>query len=303
MGAIDFTEIPSAGAGAGRDQFELFAREFLVQEGFRIVEDVDRGPDAGRDLIVEETRSGPGGNSVVRWLVSCKHKAHGGASVSPTDEANIRDRIETHRCAGFVAFYSTVPSSGLSEILYALPPKFSLLVYNPAHIERKLLDSPAYRALAVRYFPRSFNTWVQNSQYAVVQPTSDPQLSQNRYFLRTPHVGLNDAMEEAKVRNLMAFVVIYDPQHPTHSKLDFSLGYFMEYQTTKRLVDQYFVPVVGPSSDPQLSALVPESDPLENALWVVLASDGKIIRREGVYANPDEGMRRVRDVIASQSKA
>jgi hypothetical protein len=110
-------------------------------------------------------------------------------------------------------------------------------------------------------------------------------------------------MEEAKVRNLMAFVVIYDPQHPTHSKLDFSLGYFMEYQTTKRLVDQYFVPVVGPSSDPQLSALVPESDPLENALWVVLASDGKIIRREGVYANPDEGMRRVRDVIASQSKA
>jgi hypothetical protein len=102
------------------------------------------------------------------------------------------------------------------------------------------------------------------------------------------------------VRRLLAFVVIYDPRHPTHSKLDYALGHFMEYQTTKRLVDQHFVAVVGPSSDPQLSAFVPEDEPLELALWVVLDSDGNIIRREGIYANSDEGMRRVRQVIASR---
>ena len=300
MSALDFTEVPPAGSGPGRDQFELFAGEFLVKEGFRIVEGVDRGPDDGRDLIVEETRSGPGGTTVVRWLVSCKHKAHSGASVTHTDEANIRDRIDLHKCTGLIAFYSTVPSSGLATQLKGLQPKYALLIYDPALIERKLLDNPAFRVLAARYFPTSFNAWVQNSQYAVALPASDPHQSHSKYFLREPHARLDDALEEAKARKLMVFVVIYDPQHPTHSKLDYSLGYFMEYQTTKRLVDQHFVPIVGPSSDPQLSALVPESDPLENALWVVLSDDSKVIRSEGVYANPDEGMKRVRSVVGLQ---
>jgi hypothetical protein len=105
-------------------------------------------------------------------------------------------------------------------------------------------------------------------------------------------------LAEAKARNLLAFIVIFDPAHPSRSKLDFALGYFMEYQTTKRLVDQHFVPIVGPSNDPQFFVLVPKDDPLELCLWVVLDPDGGIIRREGVYANPDEGMRRVREVIA-----
>lgn len=96
----------------------------------------------------------------------------------------------------------------------------------------------------------------------------------------------------------MVFIVIYDPDHPTHSKLDYSLGYFMEYQTTKRLVDQHFVAVVGPSKDPVLNALVPEDDPLENCLWVVMTSNGEILIRESVYGNADEGMKRVRKLIA-----
>lgn len=96
----------------------------------------------------------------------------------------------------------------------------------------------------------------------------------------------------------MVFMVVFDPEHPTRSKLDFSLGYFMEYQTTKRLVDQHFVAVVGPSSDPAFGGFVPEDDPLELCLWVVLSPKGEILRREGVYANPDEGMRRVRTLVA-----
>ena len=77
----------------------------------------------------------------------------------------------------------------------------------------------------------------------------------------------------------------------------------MEYQTVKRLVDQHFVPIVGPSSDPLLAELVPEDDPLEKCLWVVLTSDGRIIRREGLYANPDVGLDRVRQVIRHSDSA
>ena len=76
MPILDFKEIASSSGGQDRDQFELFAREFLEHLNFRIIEGPDRGPDAGRDLIVEETRTGVGGVTRVRWLVSCKHNAH-----------------------------------------------------------------------------------------------------------------------------------------------------------------------------------------------------------------------------------
>jgi hypothetical protein len=298
MGALDLREIASAKAGPKRDEFELFAREFLELQGFKIVEGPDRGPDGGRDLVAEETRSGPGGNTIVRWLVSCKHYAHGGASVRSKDEQNIRDRLGTSDCIGFIAFYSTVPSSGLAEHLQALKP--NVLIYDSELIERMLLDGPRGRTLAVRFMPSSFNAWIQSSQSVEVPRSPDPQRISNKFFLRKPHSILDEALKEAKQRGLLLFVVIYDPEHPSHSKLDHALGYFMEYQTTKRLVDQHFVPVVGRSDDPAFSALVPEDDPLELCLWVVLDGDGNIVRREGVYANPDEGMKRVRAMIATR---
>lgn len=305
MAALDLTEIPSAQGGPERDRFELFAREFLVAEGFRIVEEPDRGADGGRDVIVEEDRLGPGGANVVRWLVSCKHKAHSGGSVTPGDEQNVRDRLGTHRCHGFVAFYSTLPSSGLGQTLSALRPTHEYIQLDGEAIERKLLDSPRGRVLAARYMPRSFNRWIQASQTAAFASPSlvDPQRSANRFFLRPPHDTLQLGQAEAAARGTLVFAVIFDPDHPTHSKLDFSLGYFMEYQTTKRLVDQHFVTVVGSSHEPALHALVPEDDPLERCLWVVLTPEGALVRREGVYANPDEGLKRVRAVIAQQEAA
>lgn len=298
MAALNFMEISEAHGGAMRDQFELFARELMLSEGFRIIDHPDRGADGGRDLIVEEDRSGPGGTNVVRWLVSCKHKAHSGKSVSPAEEPNVRDRLGMHKCDGFIAFYSTLPSSGLAATLSGLRPDFEYLQFDCEVLERKLLDSPRGRVLAVRYMPKSFSRWMQASQSASMQLVPiDPHHSTHHYFLHAPHDDLGAAKKEAEARGLLIFVVVFDPEHPSHSKLDYSLGSFMEYQSTKRLVAQDFVAVVGPSTDPQLSVLVPEDDPLENCLWVVMAPQGEILRREGVYANADEGLKRVRQVI------
>jgi hypothetical protein len=235
-------------------------------------------------------------------LVSCKHKAHSGASVTPADEQNIRDRLGTHRCHGFITFYSTLPSSGLGQTLNALKPIFEYLQLDAEAIERKLLDSPRGRVLAARYTPRTFNRWIKASQAAAITtPLNDPQHSTNQFFLRPPHDSLESAKAEAAARGVLVFVVIHDPEHPTHSKLDFSLGYFLEYQTTKRLVDQHFVAIVGASEEPALRALVPEDDPLELCLWVVMTASGVVLRREGVYANPEEGLRRVRAIVSETS--
>ena len=95
----------------------------------------------------------------MRWLVSCKHKAHSGASVSPGDESDIQDRLNAHQCAGFLGFYSTVASGGLTAKLSGAAEKFESQIFDPERIERYLLGSAEGIQLAKRYFPLSVARW------------------------------------------------------------------------------------------------------------------------------------------------
>ncbi|MBB2754540.1 UNVERIFIED_ORG: hypothetical protein GGI57_005275 [Rhizobium aethiopicum] len=177
---LDFTEIPGAGGGPNRDRFELFAREFLRLLAFEIVEGPNRGADGGADLIVREKRSGAGGETTIKWLVSCKHKATSGRSVSGKDEVNILERLEQHQCEGFMGFYSTIVSSGLQEILMGLKGKREILVFDPARIERHLAESDEMRALASRFFPKSTNA-IETAEHAAEQ----------NFTLVPPDIGTN----------------------------------------------------------------------------------------------------------------
>ena len=159
MPALDFKEIPIPTKGTDRDQFELFARDFLEYIGYHVVTGPDRGPDGGRDLVVEEVRTGVAGSTRIKWLVSCKHKAHSGDSVTPGDEADIHDRVQTHGCSGFLCVYSTIPSSGLATKLNARGKPLEVNIYDQERIEKKLLDSPEGMLLAKRYFPKSVEKW------------------------------------------------------------------------------------------------------------------------------------------------
>ena len=159
MAILNFTEIAQPTSGPGRDSFELFSREFLNLLGYKVLEDPDRGADGGRDLIVEEVRTGIAGETTVRWLVSCKHKAHSGGSVTPQDETDIHDRVRTHGCTGFLCLYSTVPSVGLSGKLTATERPFEVCVYDSEKIERHLLNSLNGVKLAERFFPKSIQHW------------------------------------------------------------------------------------------------------------------------------------------------
>lgn len=181
MSAIDFKEIPEAHLGGGlQDTFELFARDFLSHLGYSIAEDPSRGADGGKDVVVIERRSGVGGETTVRWLVSCKHKAHSGSSVSPQDESNIRDRIEANHCDGFIGFYSTLPSSGLADAIAGLSAKTQAQTFDREKIESYLLKSPEGIHLAKRYFPKSVAKWIgKNPKPATVFATHSTLSCQN----------------------------------------------------------------------------------------------------------------------------
>ncbi|MBO1386638.1 hypothetical protein BVJ60_18015 [Vibrio cholerae] len=164
MPILDFKEIPEAHIATGhQDTFELFARDFLEFMGYKILSDPDRGADGGADLIVEEVRRGIGGETKIHWLVSCKHKAHSGKSVTPADDANIRDRVESKKCNGFIGFYSTLSSAGLSGILEGNREKVEFQIFDSAKIESKMIHSTKGLQIAERYFPISVARWRDNN--------------------------------------------------------------------------------------------------------------------------------------------
>ncbi len=155
---LDFKEIPAGNGSDGtQDSFEFFAREFLVYLGYNIVEGPDRGADGGRDLIVEKEARVKGKPKLVRYIVSCKHKAHDakGSNVGPSDEANPRNDMEDNNCKGFIGFYSTGVTARLGKTLDSMAKKWCVERYDPARIERELFDSTQGKNLAWRFFPKS----------------------------------------------------------------------------------------------------------------------------------------------------
>lgn len=178
MAILEFKEIPEAHIATGaQDRFELFARELLMHLGYKIVSGPDRGADGGKDLVLEEKRIGVGGETNIRWLVSCKHKAHSGKSVSPQDDSNIRDRVESNECDGFIGFYSTLPSSGLAGVLEGLREKNEVQVFDNERIERELLHSSEGMKIAERFFPISLDQWKAENPTPAKIFSEDPKLN------------------------------------------------------------------------------------------------------------------------------
>lgn len=155
---LDFTEIPQANKGGGlQDTFELFTRDFLQLLGYRIIESPDRGADGKRDLIVDEILSGINSEVTLRWLVSCKHYASSGSSVSDSDEINISDRLKQHGCDGFMGVYSTLPATSLAGVLKGQKHH---CVFDRERIESILLSNPEGLKIAARYFPESYKKYL-----------------------------------------------------------------------------------------------------------------------------------------------
>lgn len=122
--------------------------------------------------------------------------------------------------------------------------------------------------------------------------------SESKYFKGKVYSNIKEAEKLSRKQKKPLFIIIFDKTHPKHSKLDHSLGYFMEYETTKRLVNENFIQVLTDSESLGAKEFIPVDDPLENCLLTVVSPDNTIIKQEGVYANPDEGLKRVREIIS-----
>jgi len=154
--AVDFCEIPiDSRNGKLADTFELFAREFFSAIGFRIIEAPARGPDLGRDLVVEELLVGKFVNEPKRWIVSAKHYAHSGNAVRESDEIDPKGRVDSAAAAGFIAFYSTLPTTGLRNRLTGLPT-VQVEIFDSGRIAQYLLTRFELSSVFQQYFAKSW---------------------------------------------------------------------------------------------------------------------------------------------------
>ena len=150
---IKFTEILF-----NTDEWELFARDFLLEQGFYIESSPDRGADGGKDLLISEHLNGIVSKNKFSWLVSCKHFAQSNKSVNETDEQNILERLESFNADGFIGFYSTIASAALNKRLLDLKNQQKIKdykIYDHKLIENYLIRI-GYSELLQRYFPESY---------------------------------------------------------------------------------------------------------------------------------------------------
>lgn len=157
MSNIDFTELPY-----DSDLWELFARDFLEQLGFSIDSPPSRGADGGKDILISECVQGGLHRSTFKWLVSCKHFAKSGRSVSEVkDENNIIERMRSFNADGFMGFYSTLASSGLTTRLDQLRHSMQIKDYKifDGELISKYLLTVTHSDLFTRFFPESYKKW------------------------------------------------------------------------------------------------------------------------------------------------
>ncbi|MBE1529573.1 hypothetical protein GGC65_004029 [Sphingopyxis sp. OAS728] len=150
MAMLDFKELPSDGV-----RFEQLIREMLIRSGFE-VHWTGVGPDGGRDLVATERATGMLASFSRKWLVSCKHKAHGGGSVGLPDVIDIVDACGAVDAEGYLLACSTQPSSGVVKRLEELQRSGKILTtfWDGVEIEKRL-NIPELFPLVHQFMPES----------------------------------------------------------------------------------------------------------------------------------------------------
>lgn len=149
---IDFRELPEDGTA-----FEQLTRELLLVAELS-PQWTGKGPDQGRDIIAEETATGPLGSFRRRWLVQCKHFAHSGRAVYRKDIPSVVDDCRQVNADGYLLVCSTHPSSAvvqkLNEIANDLANRIVTAIWDCVEIEKRLSEPRGF-ALAHIFFPNS----------------------------------------------------------------------------------------------------------------------------------------------------
>lgn len=153
MSTLDFTELVKDPPG---ESFEALTRLIGERLGL-IVQWSGRGADRGRDLVFVENQVGPLKTNSIRWLVSCKDNAVSNKAVSENDIGSVTDKVQQHKCHGFLLATSTTVSTALKEKLDQLDMTMGgpihTKVWDRFDLTNMLLTAP-FADLLLQFFPK-----------------------------------------------------------------------------------------------------------------------------------------------------
>lgn len=136
------------------EDFELLCRDVLESYDALIVSEPTRGPDQKKDLVIEITSNDALGNSEkTKYLVQCKHKAHGGRSVLESEIGDFRSACLLHKTEGYFLITSTIASVTVANNLNAEKESGSLkvIIWDGKKLEGKIESSPSSSQIIEKY--------------------------------------------------------------------------------------------------------------------------------------------------------
>lgn len=162
MASLDFSELGSRPAG---ENLEGLVRLMGERLGLTVSWS-GRGADQGRDLIFVETQTGRIGAMPVRWLVNCKDNSKTKHAVTEQDVGSIVDKVQQHRCQGFLLATTTTVGTALKAKMDALASHpqtpIQTKVWDRFELTSKLL-SDQFADLLRQFFPK------QRAQSAAIE--------------------------------------------------------------------------------------------------------------------------------------
>jgi hypothetical protein len=167
---IDFLELEARGEPG--EEFEQLMRALFEAKGLQVTFS-GRGPDEGRDLLVEESLHGAiTGTEKQKWLVWCRNKARSNRAVAESELPSISDKCTQHRVDGFLLASTTFLSSGAQKMLDELkgnPQKrFAIKYYVRYDIEQMILEN---EDIFRRFFPESYRRYRETqAKFTITEP-------------------------------------------------------------------------------------------------------------------------------------
>ena len=171
-----------------------------------------------------------------------------------------------------------------------------LVIYvNNESFYRTSVTSPVY---SNEFLDRIRTLFIRGVR-SLAEGTALPGVAQE-LFKHQPHNSLSSATSAAKTEKKLIFIVIYDNKNITLSNLDYALGAYLRLEETKDLIAEHFISALLPISQDDAKGLIEQDNRLEDAWLKILSPSGTILANEKVYANANEGLKQIKNIIANQ---
>ncbi len=117
-------------------------------------------------------------------------------------------------------------------------------------------------------------------------------------FGTTPGRDIDAALKRAQKEKKRVFVAVYDSKGDYNDQ-GLQIKYFTDLEETKKLLKDNFIIVLLDRNHKDLSKYADASSNTERPHYILLSSAGSKLKTDTLVANPADGLRRTKEILAA----